>query len=246
MKESFYFPHDYSARNDDKILCIREKYKNEGYAIFFYCLETMAERGDGYILPSLIGGLSLGYGVAKDWLITFLDYCVKIEAFQKDEKGYYYNPRMIKHLEYRKSLSEGGKKGAKIRWKNSPPNTPPYTKERKGKERKGKEIKINREREVVQSTPPPSQIMKEFINNINTQEHYITEISENTKTERLFILQEVKKFISYWTESTKSGHKQRWETEKTFELKRRLSNWFRNIKQFNNNQNIYGKVNTHN
>lgn len=38
-------------------------------------------------------------------------------------------------------------------------------------------------------------------------------------------LEEVQKFVLYWTEPTKSGKKQRWETETTFEVQRRLVTW---------------------
>ena len=132
MKESFYFSHDYNARNDDKILEIRDKYKNDGYAVFFYCLETMAERGDGYLIPSLLGGLSLSYGVGKEWLLEFLEFCVKIGIFKKDDKGY-YNSRMIDHINFRAKLSQAGTEGAKKRWGGY---STPNAKERKGKERK--------------------------------------------------------------------------------------------------------------
>ena len=37
-------------------------------------------------------------------------------------------------------------------------------------------------------------------------------------------------FCDYWTEPTASGKKQRWETEKTFELDRRIRRWFMNKK----------------
>lgn len=43
---------------------------------------------------------------------------------------------------------------------------------------------------------------------------------------------ELLKFRSYWTERNKSGTKQRWEMERTFELKRRLVTWFRNADKF--------------
>jgi uncharacterized membrane protein len=36
------------------------------------------------------------------------------------------------------------------------------------------------------------------------------------------------KFISYWTEPMPSGKKMRWQTEKTFELKRRFIRWMSN------------------
>lgn len=138
MKDSYYFQHDYNARNDDKILELRGEYGNEGYAVFFYCLETMAERGDGYIIGGLIGGLSLGYGVTKAWLLGFLDKCVEIGAFEKDEKGY-FSPRMIQHIKLRNSFKLSGKKGADKRWGNRGAIRGANAKERKGKERKIKD-----------------------------------------------------------------------------------------------------------
>ncbi len=44
---------------------------------------------------------------------------------------------------------------------------------------------------------------------------------------------EIRKFLLYWTEPTKSGKKQRWETEKTFDVKRRLFTWLSRSKDFN-------------
>jgi len=137
MKESFYFPHDYNASSDDKLLELRGKYGNEGYAVFWYAVETMASRGDGYLIPSLIGGLSLGYGVGKGWLSEFLEFCVSIQLFEKDDKGY-FSPRLIKHLEVRKMFSDKGREGAKKRWGDRGAISTPNAKERKGKESKSK------------------------------------------------------------------------------------------------------------
>lgn len=43
--------------------------------------------------------------------------------------------------------------------------------------------------------------------------------------------QEVSRFVSYWSELTLDGKKQRWETERTFEVDRRLTTWFSRKKQ---------------
>lgn len=48
---------------------------------------------------------------------------------------------------------------------------------------------------------------------------------------------EIKKFISYWTEPTPSGKKQRWEIEKTFEVKRRLITWLSRANKFSGQSN---------
>ena len=39
---------------------------------------------------------------------------------------------------------------------------------------------------------------------------------------------DIQEFVLYWTESNKSGTKERWETEKTFDVKRRLLKWLDN------------------
>lgn len=136
MKETFYFSHDYNARNDDKLLEVRSKFGNEGYALFWYCVETMAERGDGYLIASLMGGLSLGYGIPKEMLVSFLDFCVDTGIFMRDDKGV-FSQRMVEHLKYRKTLSDKGKEGAEKRWKNREAIAPLM--QRKGKESKEKE-----------------------------------------------------------------------------------------------------------
>ena len=129
-KETFYFQHDYNARNDDKILELRSKYGAEGYGIFWMIIETMAENENGGAKAGLIGGVSLGYGVDKERLIEVFEYCLEIGLFYEDA-GYYYSKRLLTHKEFRKSLSENGAIGAAKRWRGY---SPPNAKERKGKE----------------------------------------------------------------------------------------------------------------
>ena len=49
MKESFYFSHDYNAHNDVKILFLRQQLGMEGYGIYWFLVETLADSGG--ILP---------------------------------------------------------------------------------------------------------------------------------------------------------------------------------------------------
>jgi len=129
-KETFYFRHDYNARNDDKILELRSKYGGEGYGVFWMIIESMAENENGGVKAALMGGLSQGYGVAKAWLCTFFNDCVDIGLFYEEE-GYYFSKRLLTHKEFRKSLSDNGKKGAEKKWRGY---SHPNAKERKGKE----------------------------------------------------------------------------------------------------------------
>lgn len=120
--KSGFFPHDYDSANDDKILQLRGEFGLNGYALFWMCLETMAKNEDGVVKASLIGGLSLGYGVTKEELEKFLLGCIKVGLFYKKE-GNFASYRMDEHREFRKTLSDSGKLGAEKRWGNRGANS---------------------------------------------------------------------------------------------------------------------------
>lgn len=131
-KESFYFNHDYNARNDDKILELRSELGAEGYGIFWMILETMAENENGGVKMSLMGGLSHGYGVPIAKLKEAISLCIRVELFYEKE-GSIFSKRLLQHKYIRKSLSDAGRAGAEKRWGGySPPNGETMPKERKG------------------------------------------------------------------------------------------------------------------
>lgn len=53
----------------------------------------------------------------------------------------------------------------------------------------------------------------------------ISELIEKTGAPEEALTKEIQKFMLYWTEPNKSGTKERWQTEKTFEVRRRLYTW---------------------
>lgn len=118
------------------------------------------------------------------------------------------------------------------------------TQVRKGKVRKGKESKNldntsvlsgeeSSSEETIQKKETPAEEAREFFTSEEKQEEIIKYLKEKGHPEDE-ARQEIKKFIFYWTELNKSGTKQRWELEKTFQLKRRLGTWFNNAQKFNN------------
>lgn len=51
---------------------------------------------------------------------------------------------------------------------------------------------------------------------------------------------ELEKFVSYWTESSPNGKKQRWQMEKVFDVRRRLSTWFSRVHSFSKREETKG------
>jgi hypothetical protein len=66
-------------------------------------------------------------------------------------------------------------------------------------------------------------------------ERFINELKESMQglTLNKIQIEEIKKFVSYWTEPNKSKTKIKWELEKTWDMKRRVGTWMRNSVKFN-------------
>lgn len=94
--------------------------------------------------------------------------------------------------------------------------------------------RIDKKESIEKDTP--QQQMQEFINSPDKQNEIIDYLVLKG-IDKTLALREIQKFIGYWTELNKSGTRQRWEMEKTFELKRRLTTWFNNIPNFQGQNN---------
>jgi len=106
------------------------------------------------------------------------------------------------------------------------PTGKPQTTATIDKNGKNKEIRIIRE-------GTPTQFNKDFFTN-NEKQNQLLEYLEEKGIDSELAQSELGKFISYWTEPNKSGTRERWEMQQTFDVKRRLGTWFNNIKGSNN------------
>jgi isopentenyldiphosphate isomerase len=148
-KDAYYFSHDYNASNDIKCLFLRQALGMEGYGIYWFLVETLANAG-GYLPLSITPVLATQMQVTE---VKVRSVIANFNLFVINEDQF-FSRRLIDHLETRKSLSESGKSGALKRWNNSEnshpishPISPPNAKERKGKEIKVKEIKVKERKE---------------------------------------------------------------------------------------------------
>lgn len=171
MIKAFYFQHDYNASSDSKILFLRQQLGMEGYGIYWFVLEQLAQSG-GYLPLKIIPVLAMQSQTQETKMRAVIEL---YELFQITEDQF-FSIRMLDHLNIRKSLSESGKRGAEVRWENgganrvaiAPPNGDPNAKERKER----KEIKErNKERKVF--TPPTKDEVGLFVE----QEYNWDEIS---------------------------------------------------------------------
>lgn len=144
-KNTFYFSHDYTAKTDPKILRLRMHFGMEGYGIYWYLIECLAENG-GRLPLEIVPMLSKQMCV-EDVKVQAVIFKYDLFIIDNDE---FFSLRLCEHLDERKMFSESGKRGNLKRWGSlSPPESPPESQERKGKEIKGKESKEYERDEVV-------------------------------------------------------------------------------------------------
>lgn len=90
--------------------------------------------------------------------------------------------------------------------------------------------KISKDSKETENTP--SKEAESFFLEENPYQELLSVFSKDH--DKVIIEKEFKKFILYWTELNKSGTKQRWQLEKTFEVKRRLLTWLSRMDKFSN------------
>ena len=138
MKSStYYFSHDYNAANDTKILFLRHQLGMEGYGIYWYLIEQLANAG-GKLPLELIPVLAMQMHCTD---VKVNGVLMNFDLFTI-ESGEFWSQRLQEHLDLRLKLSVSGKTGANNRWKNREAITGAIG-EGNAKESKVKEIKRN-------------------------------------------------------------------------------------------------------
>jgi uncharacterized protein YdaU (DUF1376 family) len=146
-KNTYYFSHDYNARNDTKVLFLRMQLGMEGYGIYWYLIESLAESGG--TLP-----LQLIPVLAMQMHTTEAKVNAVVNAFSLFEitDDLFFSIRLNEHLEkvnqIKISASERGKLSASKRKSTKIQQTVElpveHTVEHAVEQRKGKERKVNK------------------------------------------------------------------------------------------------------
>ena len=140
-KSTYYFSHDYNAANDVKILFMRQQLGMEGYGIYWFLIEHLADAG-GTLPLKIIPVLAMQMHSQEVKVRAVIS---EFELFQivDDE---FFSIRLNKSLEKMNELKSANSIKGKISAEKRNSTAVEQrlnsgsTKERKGKEIKGKEI----------------------------------------------------------------------------------------------------------
>ncbi len=76
-KDTYYFSHDYNARNDRKIAALVRDYKSSGYGIFWATCEMMHEEGGELEFDDItVGCIAKDLNETPDLIIEVLEKCI--------------------------------------------------------------------------------------------------------------------------------------------------------------------------
>ena len=196
MKKT-YFNHDSTARTDIRIIKLRSQLGYEGYGIFWAVLELLFSE-ENKICTSQYDIIAYGLQCNPSILKQVIE---DFDLFVTED-GCFYSRRLNNHIEDINNKSNIAKQNAKKRWNNA-------TAMQQHSQRNASKVEYNK-------------VDKTKLNNI------LIRLEAFQKT--VFDIKDIdindkKAFIDYWTEANKSGTKMRFELEKTWDLKRRLSRW---------------------
>jgi hypothetical protein len=237
-KDAYYFSHDYNAHNDVKILFLRQQLGMEGYGIYWFLVETLAESGG--ILPlKIVPVLAMQMQVSEIKVKAVIE---SFDLFQIIEDSF-FSQRLINHLEMRKLASENGKKGAKEKWKNRVANGvangmaigDANAKERKGKERKVNEINIYNGKKYLNSdfNDLPEQYIISSIEQIKIQKQQTITKDQVQKLWETFKLEKLVGEDFYTSESKVYQYFVNWIKKQKFEKNETRTNQERTIDAYN-------------
>lgn len=147
-KDSYYFPHDYNARNDRKIAALIQKHKAAGYGVFWITCEMMHEEDGNIEFDDItFGAIAKDSNECVDFVRIIISDCITEFKLFKREDDIVLSGRVSRNLDYRRDAinqrSEAGKRSAVVRRElNGRSTDDERNSTKKGKERKGnKEIR---------------------------------------------------------------------------------------------------------
>lgn len=156
-KETYYFRHDYNARNDNKTSALISDHGPAGYGIYWCIIEMLHEEEHHRLEQKELTfrALAKHMSTSVEQIKSVVDGCLNVYELLTLKDGFIYSERVLRNIEIRQNISENrskaGKASAEKRSKTAIGSTGVEqvltgveqnpTKKRKEKERKEKKSK---------------------------------------------------------------------------------------------------------
>ncbi|WP_368490819.1 DUF4373 domain-containing protein [Clostridium sp. BJN0013] len=122
MKETYYFSHDYNARNDPKILAMRSEYGAEGYGWYWMIIEILREQPEYKLEYNkyLCITLAMQLQCDKNALHEYVEKCINEYKLFESDGTYFWSNSLLRRMSEKDAKndakSEKARKAANARW----------------------------------------------------------------------------------------------------------------------------------
>lgn len=174
-KDTYYFPHDYSATSNPKISAMIGNYKAEGFGIYWHIIELL-HQNDDHKLPlkkHMYLAIAKQMLTSAEQVLKFIRDCIDEYELFYESDGFFYSDRVTKNIEKRQEISEkrsqSGRKGFEAKQaiakqvQANAEQKEAFVKQNQAKERKGKETTIKSSKGFA--APFLEDVVKYFVEN---------------------------------------------------------------------------------
>ena len=198
-KDTFYFTHDFNARQDAKIKRLIMKHGMAGYGMFWSIVEDLYNNANA--LPTDYESIAFDLRSTTEIVISIIK---DFGLFVVD--GDTFGSMSVQgRLDARAAKSKKARDSAHKRWNNDANALPTDSDSNAIKERIVEESKSKHSKEIREIT-------------------FREQVAQHTAFESSMR----DSFADYWTESNEKGKKLKFEMQKTFDIGRRLKKWSSN------------------
>lgn len=205
-----YFAHDKDMRNNLKIKALRQRFGNEGYALWSYLLEVLTDSDNFEFFLDEIGTelLAADFGVSPVVLVDFLEFSSKLGLiFWDKDTGKIFSQTLKNRFEPLLIKRENDKKRIEKRWnENFDENN--YRSEKYIYRSENSELNELSQRKIensriiaaknIQSKVKESKVKESKVNNILDEQEYL-EKKENID-KLYFPKKDIAWFVSFWND----------------------------------------------
>ena len=114
-KETFYFSHDYNARNDMKIQALLVEHGAVGYGVYWIIVEILHEESEKKLQLNNLTYIAVARqaSTSVEQAKSIVESCLAYELFV-EEDGFFFSLRILKNIDKRMDISEKRAKAGRI------------------------------------------------------------------------------------------------------------------------------------
>lgn len=224
-KDAYYFSHDSNAKDDPKCMLVIDQLGLEGYGIYWVLIEVLRDQPNFSYPMKLVPILARRYNTTAEKMMTVIQ---KYGLFELNPEEEFFSLSLNKRMEKLEASREqrrlAGKSSAEKRKLLQASST---NAQRPLNECSTSKVKESKVKESIEDRKNKLEL-KFRDRALKFSEKYSVEL--------------INAFCDYWTEGSDKNNILRFESERFFDMGKRLATWNRNNIKFSNSNNTQTTV----